>query len=746
MEKNCASLDFLFSIFILFLVLPISFSQLTPSENRILFRIQQILEFPPALQGFSNWTNFCYLPPTKSLTIVCSENHITELTVVGNKFPSSLSPKPTGKDFVVSEQTLSERFSIDSFFTTLTKLSSLKVLSLVSLGLWGPLPAKISRFKSLEMLNLSSNFIYGEIPARISSFKNLQSLVLADNLFNGSVPDLSALSVLEELDLSRNFVGPEFPSTGNKVVSVILRNNTFRSLIPPGLKNFDQLQRLDVSFNQFIGKIPPFLVSLPSIEYLNLAGNKLTGTLQTDVSCSSKLGFVDFSHNLLSGKVPLCIRSNSSNRVVLYSWNCLSDGDLKYQNPNSFCHEEALAVKPPSMVQEKGSSSKLGLILGIIGGVIGGFVVLGLLILIIFRRMEGRQAENNSYEKADIRKDSLRLAPKLLTDARHVTPAMRLGALGLPQYHVFSFEEIEEATNNFDPANLMGEGSQGQLYKGRLRDGSVVVVRCLKLMQRHSSQSLLRHMDVISKIRYRHLVSILGHCIINYQDYSNGATTIFLIFEYVSNGTLRSHLTDWRKKDMMKWSQRMSVTVGVARGIQFLHTGVTPGIFGNNLKIENIFLDENLTAKISTYFLPMPFLAGSESPFKGVESMDHIDSAGDGEKDDVYQLGVILLEVITGKQITSQSEVDVQRLELEGALTDASSQLLLREVADPSLRGTFAFASLKTTAEITINCLSKDPSQRPSIEDILWHLQYSVQVQEGWMTSGEISMTQTYTA
>ena len=65
-------------------------------------------------------------------------------------------------------------------------------------------------------------------------------------------------------------------------------------------------------------------------------------------------------------------------------------------------------------------------------------------------------------------------------------------------------------------------------------------------------------------------------------------------------------LADRRKKDVLKWPQRMSITIGVARGIQFLHTGVSPGIYGNNIKIENILLDESLTAKLSNYTIPMP--------------------------------------------------------------------------------------------------------------------------------------------
>ncbi|KAF9605782.1 hypothetical protein IFM89_018448 [Coptis chinensis] len=736
-----AFIGFLLQLLIIVLFCPKILSQLTPSESRILFKVQQLLEYPPAFQGWNNWTNFCYLPPSPSLTIVCSGNHITELTVIGNKTtsPYSLSSKAGGgNSFSTSDSTLSKGFSIDSFFTLLTKLSSLKVLSLVSLGIWGPLPAKINRFSSLQVLNLTSNSIYGKISAEVTSVANLQNLVLADNLLSGSIPDLSSLSALEELNLSSNHLGPEFPSLGNKLVTVVLRNNAFNSQIPSKLRNFNQSQHLDISSNQLVGPIPSTLFSLPSIHYINLAGNRLSGALPTNLSCSNELEHVDLSNNLLIGKLPLCIVSNSSSRVLFYSWNCLSAGNSKYQHPYSFCHKEALAVKPTPRNQKNGSSAKLGILLSICGGTVATVGIIGLLLVMVFRK--AKKNEIYAIDKSVGRKSSAQLSPKLPTEARHVSPTMRLlGAFGLRTYNVFTVDEIQEATSNFNPSNLIGEGPQGQLYKGCTRDGSTVVVRCMKLQQRHSSQRLLQHMEVISKLRHRHLVSLLGHCIVTHQDYSNETNTMFLVFEYVSNSTLRNHLTDRRKREMLKWSHRLAVTMGVAKGIQFLHTGVAPGIFGNDVKIENILLDENLTAKISNYNLLIPSKVDSESSLRGLETTDHLGSSmrtnEHGERRDVYQLGAILLEIITGKPITSQSELDVQRLQLEQSLAESPQKL--RATVDPSLRGTYAYESLRTTAEIIINCLSNDPEQRPTIEDVIWNLQYSVQVQDGWTISCE---------
>ncbi|KAJ6342242.1 hypothetical protein OIU78_010217 [Salix suchowensis] len=701
MEKSrISSFPRSFTALFTLIVMQVSISrgQLAPSETRILFQVQKLLEYPQVLQGWNNWTNFCYLPPSPSLKVVCSNSHVTELTVVGNRSSSPAYPSSP------QQNTLSDSFSIDAFFTTLTKLSSLKVLSLVSLGLWGPLPPKISRFWSLQALNVSSNFIHGQIPREILSLKNLTSLVLAHNLLNGTVPDLRSLVLLQELNLGGNLLGPAFPSLGNDLVTIILKNNSLRSVIPSGIKNFNQLQQLDISSNKLIGPIPSALFSLPSLQYLGLAQNQLSGALPANISCSAKLQYVDISHNILIGKLPSCIATNTSTRTVISSWNCLSG--------------EALAVKPPIKSKEQKSSTiKLGIVLGIAGAVLGTAGVLGLLVLVIIRRSKTAADDDQVYSMFDGSVASKRSAAskrsvaskrpvQSAVDSRRVPQTMRSAAMGLPPYRVFTLEEMEDATNSFDPLNFIGEGSQGQLYKGWLIDSSAVLVKSFS--------------DTPS--------SHIG-------DHSSSAGTVFVVLEHISKGSLRDYLADERKREMLRWPQRMAIIIGVARGIQFLHTGVAPGIFGNNVKIENVLLDDSLTAKLSDYKIPLPSKVGSESPITGQDAFST--NSENAEKEDVYQLGVILLQVITGKLVASSRAVDELRIQLEKGLAEAPSKL--QALVDPSTRGSFAYESLKTAAEITINCLEKDSRTRPSIEDVLWNLQYSIQIQEGWSsTSGNL--------
>ncbi|CAH8353847.1 unnamed protein product [Eruca vesicaria subsp. sativa] len=724
-KTHTYSLTFL----LLLLLTPLSQSQLNSSESRTLLEIQKHLQYPPVLRSWSNLTNFCYLPPSPSFKILCFNGHVTELTVTGNRIIK-----------------LSKTFSTDSLFTVLTKLSNLKTLSLVSLGISGPLPPKIIRFSpSLQSLNLSSNFISGKIPKEISSLKSLRSLVLANNELNGSVPDLRGLSDLQELNLDGNKLGPDVvTSLASNLITVSLKNNSFGSKLPEQIKKLNKLQSLDLSSNKFIGSIPRFMFSLPSLQNLSLAQNLFSGSLPNSSLCSSKVRVLDVSRNLLTGKLPSCLSSKTfHNQTVVYTFNCLSvkgSPSAKYQRPVSFCENEAKqavsAVKSDTKDHEKKEEDKgieLGLVIGIIIGVVLASAVLAGLVLVRMRMSRSKEVplEANNIDKVSVCSTATRsTTSKTVPDLRRVPQTMRSAVIGLSPYRVFSLEELEEATNNFDAASLCGE----QLYKGCLREGIAVTVRCIKLKQKSSTttQNLAQQMEVLSKLRHMHLASVLGHCIGTYQDnHPYAGSTIFIVQEYISNGSLKDYLTDWRKKEVLKWPQRMSIAIGVARGIQFLHTGVAPGIFGNNLEIENVLLDETLTVKLSGYTIPLPSKVGAEST-----------SNEDGEKEDVYQFGVILLQIITGKVMAAaSSELGSLKLQLENGLRDEPS--VLRSLADPSVRGTYAYESLRTTVEFAINCLCEDQQKRPSIEDVVWNLQYTIQVQQGWTSSGNLGVGDT---
>ncbi|MED6215994.1 hypothetical protein PIB30_003642 [Stylosanthes scabra] len=702
-------------------------------QSLILLRIQQLLNFPVEA---SNWNNnhidFCKGDSnSSSLTVVCYEGNITQLHITGDR----TAPLP-------------KNFSMDSFVKTLTRLPSLKVLTLASLGVWGPLPDKISRLQSLEIVNVSFNFLYGALPREVSSLSNLQTLILdnnlfsgrlpnwldslstlrvlslKNNLFNGSlpnslgnlenlrilslshnhffglVPDLSRLTNLQVLELDDNAFGPQFPRLGNKLVTLVLRNNSFRSGIPAGLSSYFQLERLDISSNTFVGPFQPALLSLPSITYLNISGNRLTGKLFENLSCNSELDVVDLSSNLLTGILPKCLISNSSNRTILYARNCLETRN-QTQQPAPFCHTEALAVGilPDIKKKHKEHVSKVVISLGIVGGTLAG-VALALLIFFLVRRRNFRRRMKNPPTRFISENAASGYTSKLLSEARYISQTKKFGAVGLPSYRSFSLEEIEAATNYFDTASLMGEDSYGKMYRGQLKNGSLVFIRCVLLKK----------------------------------------SKIFLVFEYVPNGTLRSWISDGDAMKSMSWIQRLGAATGIAKGIQFLHTGIVPGVYSNNINSEDVLLDQNLVAKICSYNLPLLSNIGKirhGSSSSGSKNSSMKKSVNDEDKSDIYDLGVILLELILGRAIKLSKDADAFKELLQATIV--ADDEARRRVIDPAIRKECMDQSLKTMMEICVRCLAKDPAERPSIEDVLWNLQFAAQVQDAWRGDSQSS-------
>lgn len=364
-------------------------SQLQTSQIQVLLQLKKHLEYPKQLEiWYDRKTEFCSLFPSPQVNISCEYNSVTELKIMGDYKPST-DQVTNFHGFAIPNKTLSESFSMDSFVTTLSRLPSLKVLSLVSLGIWGPLPDKIHRLSSLRYLDLSSNFLFGSIPPKISTLVKLQTFVLDHNFFNdtvpswldslsnltilsirnnrlkGPLPNLSSLRNLNVLDLSVNKLDLHLPTLPKGLLMAFLSNNYFMGEIPPQYSQLSLFQKLDVSFNTLSGKPPAELFSLPNISYLNLASNTLGGSLPDNLSCGSNLEFVDISNNRLRGSLPSCLHSQSSNKVVKFNGNCLSI-DIHHQHPESYCRElEVQMYKSKSKTGAKGIGVLVSLIVGI---------------------------------------------------------------------------------------------------------------------------------------------------------------------------------------------------------------------------------------------------------------------------------------------------------------------------------------------------------------------------------------------
>ncbi|KAM0068357.1 putative protein kinase RLK-Pelle-LRR-VI-1 family [Helianthus debilis subsp. tardiflorus] len=736
--------------------------QLQQIQTQLLLQVRKHLEYPSQLNSWEIFNgDFCNMGSSSNphVIIKCEDDSVIELKILGDK----VSKVSEFHGYAIKNKTLSETFSIDSLVVTLARLSSLRVLSLVSLGLWGPLPDKIHRLSSLEDLDMSLNFMFGSIPKQISRLIKLHTLTLDGNFFNesvpnsfnslsnltvlslknnrlkgqfpysvtklttltdvslshnnltGELPDLTALSSLNLLDLRGNCFESQLPLLPKGVTTVLLSNNSFKGQIPKEFGKLNHLQHLDLSYNSLVGPPPFGLFSLRNISYLNLGSNMLSGSLYNIIKCGENLGFVDISRNRFKGSLPSCLDTNSSNkRVVKFDGNCLITG-----------HEQrSLDICKENVKKKKRSLGRAVWIVIVVIGIMVIFLVIIAFVRLIFRKREyRRETVVLQHTVPNAIQDILPsgISSEALANARIISEASKLGTHVAPSCRVFSIEELIEATNNFSELTFLGEGSIGKVYKGRLQNGSYIAIRSLSLFKKYSVRNLKVRLDLLSKLRHPHLVGFLGYCINDSGLEDSTSSKVFLVHEYLSNGNFRAHLSECSSDQILKWSDRLAVLIGTAKAVHFLHTGVIPASSSNRLRTNNILLDEHRIAKLSDYGMSII-----------TEELEQLEVKGDGPKswhmkklaDDVYDFGFILLEALVGPIVTGKGEAF-----LLNEMKSFGSQDGRQRIVDPTVLTTCSQESLSIVISITNKCISIEPTNRPSFEDVLWNLQYAAQVQ-----------------
>ncbi|KAL1541825.1 putative inactive leucine-rich repeat receptor-like protein kinase [Salvia divinorum] len=726
-----------FSRFILPLCLSWSFliwetQQFQSSQTQVLQQLRKQLEHPKQLDHWLTPGIDLCLASTPQVNVSCQGSVVVEIKIYGD----TKARPPSFDGFPSPPQTLSGNFSMDSLVATLSRLNSLRALTLVSFGLWGPIPAMIHRLDSLESLDLSWNFLYGSVPVSFPRIATLRALSLEGNFLNGTFPDwtgpfqltdinlsnnvisgklmdLSGLTSLHSLDLSNNKLDSDLPSLPSGIATAVLSNNSFSGGIPKQYGKLSQLQQLDLSFNALteVAGIEG-LISLPNMASLNLGSNTLDGNLPPHLRCGSKLQLVDMSNNRLRGALPPCLSSGVNNRTVRFSWNCLAT-DPKQQHSQTYC-----AVILQAKAKHRGDKS-VGVVIGVIGGVV---VLLAVVFLVLCRKYcTHGTSEQHLLQNAVHDNPVTGFNVEFPTSARYISVSAKLGVQDSPAHRPFSLDELKASTTNFDSSALMGQGSTGKMYKGRLDNGTLVAIRCLVVSKKYTIRNLKLRLDLLAKLRHPHLVCFLGHCIESEGREVSGANNVYLIYEYVPNGNYRAHLSETNPEKVLKWCDRLAVLISIAKAVHFLHTGVIPGFYSNRLKANNVLLDEHRIGKLSDYGLSVV----AQDIDKDKENEGSLRSwQTKSLEDDIYSFGIILLESLVGPSVRSRNESFL--LNEMASLGNPDGQ---RRVVDPTVLASCSQESLSIAITLTSNCISPESSTRPSFEDILWNLQYAAQVQ-----------------
>ncbi|KAJ0974442.1 hypothetical protein J5N97_016407 [Dioscorea zingiberensis] len=289
--------------------------------------------------------------------------------------------------------------------------------------------------------------------------------------------------------------------------------------------------------------------------------------------------------------------------------------------------------------------------------------------------------------------------------------------------------DIKLATNDFDEKLIIGRGGFGNVYKGVLKDGTKVAVKRAIRKATQGFTEFVNEISVLSKIRHKHLVSLVGYC--------HEMGEMILVYEFMEMGTLKSCLYGSQDTPCLSWKQRLAVCIGVARGLDYLHTAHSPVIIHRDMKSTNILLGDKFLAKISDFGI------SKLGPLLGEET--YVSTAVKGSfgyfdpeyfrmlrlttKSDVYSFGVVLFEVLCARPVINPRFED-DELNLADWALQCLKKGQLEKIIDQRIAGEINPKSLEKFCETAERCLAKYGDDRPTIRDVLWNLEYVLQLQE----------------
>ncbi|XP_012478301.1 probable LRR receptor-like serine/threonine-protein kinase At1g06840 isoform X2 [Gossypium raimondii] len=629
--------------------------------------------------------------------------------------------------------------------------SRLVKLSLRNCSLQGAVP-DLSRIPSLSYLDLSRNHLAGPIPENKLS-ENMTTIDLSDNQLKGSIPgSFSDLHSLQKLSLKNNFLTGPVPTniwqnmsfSTSARLKLDLRNNSFSSiqghLNPPvnvtlGLEGNPVCKNANLlNVNLFCGSEPREDKMLTNLNYSTancpiqacptdnfyeyVPASPLPCFCAAPLRIGYRLKSPSFSY-FPPYIQPLEVYLTSSLKlsryqlsIDTYSWEkgprlrmyLKLFPSLNVNHSSTFNVSEVQRIRhiytswtfPVKFENENQGISKGILVAVAVGGVACAVAMSVIITILITRRYAGNH-------HAMSRK---RLSTKV---------SMRLGGV-----KYFTFKEMALATDNFNSSSQVGQGGYGRVYKGTLPDKTVVAIKRAEEGSLQGQKEFFTEIKLLSRLHHRNLVSLVGYC--------DEEGEQMLVYEFLPNGTLRDWLSA-KSKRSLNFGMRLRIALGSAKGILYLHTEAHPPVFHRDIKASNILLDSKLNAKVADFGLSR--LAPALEDEGAVP--DHVSTVVRGtpgyldpeyflthkltDRSDVYSLGVVFLEMLTGMRPISHGRNIVREV------NTAHQSGLMMSIIDGRM-GCYPSECIERFAGLALSCCHNKPEKRPSMLDVVKQLEY----------------------
>ncbi|KAJ8747206.1 hypothetical protein K2173_019527 [Erythroxylum novogranatense] len=319
------------------------------------------------------------------------------------------------------------------------------------------------------------------------------------------------------------------------------------------------------------------------------------------------------------------------------------------------------------------------------------------------------------------------------SDTRNQAEAEEIGSNNV---RIFSYNSLKSATLNFHPSNRIGGGGFGVVYKGVLKDGTQVAIKCLSAESKQGTHQFLTEIRMISNIRHPNLVQLIGCCI-------EGSHRI-LVYEYLENNSIASALLGSKGKHIaMDWPRRAAICLGTANGLLFLHEEAEPHIVHRDIKASNVLLDAQLQPKIGDFGLAKLF----------PDNVTHVSTRVAGtvgylapeyallgqltKKADVYSFGVLILEIISGKSSSKAAFGEDMLVLVEWAWKLRKEERLL-DIVDPEVTE-YPENEVTRFIKVALFCTQAAAHQRPTMKQVVEMLSKDVHLNDKQLTEPGLS-------